>query len=389
MVRCRWRYVTADVDRHGTVRYYFRRRGLKTKTRLPGLPGSAEFVNAYQALLDGRPIPKLKAATQRIAVSDEQSLRWLCLKYFASHDFKALDVKTRQRRERNLLAICDLRTSETGKASIGDGPFATMTTKAIRRIHERKAGTPEAANDWLKALKALFKWAVKAEYCETNPTRDVAKFRTATEGFHTWSREEVARFEKVHPIGTTPRLALALLLYTGCRRSDVVRFGPQHIKNGELTYTQWKNRNRKPVTLTLPVLPVLQQVIDATPSKHLTFLVSAYGKPYTIAGFGIRFREWCNKAGLVHCTAHGLRKAGATLAAENGATPAQLMAIFGWSDIKQAEHYTRKADQKRLASDSMHLIDPTDKARTNVSHFDRELESGGTISPKKTKKSAT
>jgi hypothetical protein len=33
----------------------------------------------------------------------------------------------------------------------------------------------------------------------------------------------------------------------------------------------------------------------------------------------------------------GLRKAGATVAAENGATPHQLMAIFGWNTLAQAE----------------------------------------------------
>jgi integrase len=97
----------------------------------------------------------------------------------------------------------------------------------------------------------------------------------------------------------------------------------------------------------------------ATPSSgHLTFLVTQQGRPFTHAGFGMRFREWCDAAGLPHCTAHGLRKAGAVQAAQNGATASQLMAIYGWSDIKQAERYTRSADQKRLAGDSMHLMSP-------------------------------
>lgn len=388
MVRGRWRYVTADVDRHGNTRYYFRRRGVKGKTRLPGQPGSPEFMAAYEAVLAGRPIP---ATTRqpKIGATDQTSLRWLCLTYLASHDFKTLDAKTRHRRERILLQICDLQTSGTAGTRIGEGPFASITTKVIRRIHERKADTPQGANDWLKALKALFKWAVKAEYCETNPAKDVSKFKSSSEGFHTWTREEVAKFEVVHPVGTTPRLALALLLYTGCRRSDVILFGPQHVKEGRLTYTQQKNRNRKPVTLSLPVLPALQSVIDATPSKHLTFLVSGHGKPYSLAGFGNRFRDWCDRAGLSHCSAHGLRKAGATIAAENGAKPHQLMAIFGWSDIKQAEHYTRKVDQRRLADDSMHLIDPADKDGTEVSHFAPGLASGGTISAKSASKSKT
>ena len=96
---------------------------------------------------------------------------------------------------------------------------------------------------------------------------------------------------------------------------------------------------------------------DASPCGDLTFLVNEFGRPFTDAGFGNKFRDWCDQANLPQCSAHGLRKAGATIAANNGATARQLMAIFGWDTIKQAEHYTRKADQKQLAEAAMHLLD--------------------------------
>ena len=47
---------------------------------------------------------------------------------------------------------------------------------------------------------------------------------------------------------------------------------------------------------------------------------------------------------------HGLRKAGASIAAENGAAEHQLMAIFGWATSKEAERYT-KAARKKIAGD--------------------------------------
>jgi integrase len=90
----------------------------------------------------------------------------------------------------------------------------------------------------------------------------------------------------------------------------------------------------------------------------MTFLVTEFGAPFTDAGFGNWFRDRCNEAGLPRCTAHGLRKAGATIAAENGATEHQLMAIYGWESPKQAALYTRKANRKRLAGDAMHLVVP-------------------------------
>jgi len=40
---------------------------------------------------------------------------------------------------------------------------------------------------------------------------------------------------------------------------------------------------------------------------------------------------------------------GAAVAAESGATEAELDAIFGWTDRRMASHYTRKANRKKLA----------------------------------------
>ncbi|WP_420967085.1 tyrosine-type recombinase/integrase [Bradyrhizobium sp. B120] len=150
------------------------------------------------------------------------------------------------------------------------------------------------------------------------------------------------------------------MLFTGQRRSDIVRFGKQHVKRGKLSFTQHKGRNRKPKQLVLPVLPALQAILDQSPCGDLTYLITEFGKAFSDAGFGNKFRDWCDQAGLFHCTAHGLRKAGATIAANNGATSHQLMAIFGWDTLKEAERYTRQADQQRLADGAMHLIEPRD-----------------------------
>jgi hypothetical protein len=58
-------------------------------------------------------------------------------------------------------------------------------------------------------------------------------------------------------------------------------------------------------------------------------------------------REWCNEAGLPHCTSHGLRKTGAAIAAENGETAHELMSIFEWLTLKEAERYTRGTEKHR------------------------------------------
>lgn len=146
--------------------------------------------------------------------------------------------------------------------------------------------------------------------------------------------------------------ALRLLLYTRAARCDLVNLGRQHRRTDRLVFKRKKTK----VEVEISILGELKEAIDATPRDQLTFIVTEFGKPFSPVGFGNKMRDWCSQAGLPHCSAHGLRKAGATIAADNGATAHQLMAIFGWKTLKQAEHYTRKADRKRLANDGMHFI---------------------------------
>jgi site-specific recombinase XerD len=96
--------------------------------------------------------------------------------------------------------------------------------------------------------------------------------------------------------------------------------------------------------------------LDASPCGDLTFLVTEFGKPFTANGFGNWFRARCDEAQLSQCSAHGLRKAGASLAAENGASVHELMAIFGWLTMKEAERYTQAARRRRLARNAGELL---------------------------------
>jgi integrase len=291
--------------------------------------------------------------------------RWLCVRYFAEcAEYRRLEPRTQHVRRMILESTFDEPITPGSAKFFRDFPLSRMTADAVEVLRDRKIHTPEAANGRLKAMRQVFKWGLKKKLAPSNPARDVEYFKSGSTGFHTWSPAEVQQFEGRHPVGSKARLALALLLFTGQRRSDTIRFGKQHAKGGKLRFTQHKGRNRKPKRLTLPILPALQRVIDGTACGDLTFLVNDWGRPFTDAGFGNKFRDWCNQAGLQHCSAHGLRKAGATIAANNGATSRQLMAIFGWDTLKEAERYTRNADQQLLAESAMHLLETPEQNGT-------------------------
>ena len=194
------------------------------------------------------------------------------------------------------------------------------------------------------------RWCESRKLVRQDPTWGVKVKVPHSDGHHTWSEEEVAQFETMHPVGSKARLALALGLYTAQRRGDVVRMGRQHIRNGELAVRQEKTN----AALLIPVLPELAAIIDATPTGHLTLLVTRTGKSYGANNFSQQFRVWCDAAGLPpECSFHGLRKLALVRLADAGKTVHQIAAVSGHKTLKEVERYTRAADQRRLAREAL------------------------------------
>lgn len=331
------KYCVEDIDRHGNIRIYFRRPG-QPKVRLKGIPWTPDFMEEYGRAVAGEHNLRKSEGLHRTAPG---SLKWLFEQYYQSAEFKQLEGQTRKVRR----SILDKVAEKAGSL-----PFARLEARHVRKWRDAKAETPEAANGLVKALRQVFSFAVETELADRNPAKDVPYLRSGGQGFHTWSLAEVEQFERVHPIGSKARLALALLLYTGQRRSDIVRFGPQHLKNGWLVFTQHKNRNRNPIRLDIPVVPELKRILDASSTGDEAFLVTEFGRPFTSNSFGNKFRTWCDAAGLKHCSAHGLRKAAAVRLAEQGRSTREIMAVTGHRTSKEVDRYTRAAEQKKLAA---------------------------------------
>jgi site-specific recombinase XerD len=207
-----------------------------------------------------------------------------------------------------------------------DKRIALVHSTAIQNILNKK--TPAAARNWKKALRGFIDHCLALNMIKADPLVGLKLVKLKSMGHHPWESDECAQFEEHHPLGTRARLAYELLLQAGQSRADVVRMGRQHVRNGTMSL----RRQKTDVPFYVAVMPRLRAAIDAMPvgepsKKHLTFLVTAQGKPFTAAGFGNWFRDVCREAKLPErCTSHGLRKAAATYLAEQGATDHQLMA---------------------------------------------------------------
>ena len=325
-------------------------RGLRIKAKY----GSEAFWAEYRAAFEGSPLPSRTAKAHTLA--------WAIERYRNNSAWAAMSTATRKQRENIFRAVI-----KTGGTSL----LRDITEEAIRAGRERRAATPHSANNFLKTMRGFFAWAVEGKLVTVDPTKGVKMLAgpNDADGFHTWSQEELDRYEARWPLGTRERLAFDLLLYTGLRRSDAVRVGLQHVRDGVITIRTEKHQKGKPgEQVTIPILEPLAASIAATKTGDLTYLVTQAGRPWVKESFGTWFREACRKA---RCpgSAHGLRKAGATRAAERGASERQLMAIFGWSTGKMAQHYTRSADRTRLAHDAAQLLLPAQSENEKRPHL--------------------
>jgi integrase/recombinase XerD len=332
----RIRFVQAWVDGEGRAHHYFRKRG-HARVRLPGLPGSSEFMAAYQAALTAAP------AAIGASRSKPGSIAAAIAEYFGSAIFRSLTGATPTKRRRVLEAF---------REQYGERSLASLPQEFIVALTDSM--TPHNKSAWLKAFRHFIGWAKERKLIKQDPTFDIKVKVPKSDGHHTWTEAEIGQYEAYYPIGSKPRLAEALGLYTALRREDAVLIGRQHFRNSVLTVRPKKTETTTRVTLAIPVHPELQAIIDATPTEHLTLLVTRTGKSYGPDNFSKQFRKWCDEAGLPQrCVFHGLRKAALTRLAQAGCTPHEIMSISGHNSLEMVEHYTRKVEQARLAQDAM------------------------------------
>lgn len=320
-------HVTRERDRHGKVRFYFR-IGKGKRTALPSIADDVAFDVAYRAALAGKPLRTAKNGPRN------GTLGWLIANYMKSNHWAGLKASTRARRGMIFRGI-----DAEGLAT----PAVKITKGDINQAMEKRS--PHTAVQFHKAMTQMFKWAEAMEFVPVNPCVNANRPKVREIGFHTWTMEEVVQFRDHWPVGTQQRLAMELLLCTGLRRADIYRLGRQHVRDGEITIRTEKTG----AVATCPVAPWLQSIIDATPCGDLTFLQSKWGRPFANAeAFGVWFSAACKAAG-VPGSAHGLRKAGATAAADGGSSSAELMSLFTWARLGQADTYTKAANRKMLA----------------------------------------
>ncbi|WP_172332453.1 tyrosine-type recombinase/integrase [Mangrovicoccus sp. HB161399] len=315
-------------QRRGRWFHYYRRDGREIPLGVHGLhPTDPRVFAAYcgeHARWEHRP-PETKTPKSG-------TFAWAVDLLMASKKWEALADSTKQNREAILRRYVKTQ---------GARPLHTITGDAIDAALYAKGG--HAAVNELKALKMVFAHAKRSRFLAKDPTVGLKMERPATEGFPTASADEIEKFQKRWPIGTTERLVFDLALYTGAARVDLAKLSRKNLEDGLLNYT----RQKTGVECDVPLTPELRAVIARTPDIAPAFLLTSFGKPFAAAGLGNFFADACKAAG-VEFRLHGLRKAFCVYWAEKEKTPHQIAAMAGHLSLSEVVRYTKAADRRRM-----------------------------------------
>jgi integrase len=327
MTKIRLPYIQEYRDRHGRPRRYVRRPGSR-RVALPGLPGSPEFMQAYQDAMTG---PLVRPRAPKAG-----TLAALTAEFFSSTEFANLKPSSQATYRLTLGPVLEL----DGHRLVRDLP----ADKARKIIQEIGANRPAMANLTRAVLQRVFSFAMAIGQRRDNPFTAVPKYKIGTH--HTWTDEQLSTYEKRWPLGSRERLAFDVLLYTAQRGGDVVRMQRSDIRDGVITVVQEKTG----AEVFVPLHPALARSIKAGPAKGIYLVGDRSGRPINRRTLTVLISTAAKAAGLpVECVAHGLRKAALRRLAEHGATSKEMQAISGHRSLAEIERYTQQADQRRLA----------------------------------------
>ena len=264
----------------------------------------------------------------------------LIVSYYKSDGWQGLALETRKTRYRII---------ERFRVRHGDKRVALLRREHVEIMLAEISGL-SAKRHWLKTTRALLQSAIPS-MIKDNPADGIKSIKLPkSSGHHTWTDDEIAQYRAHWPLGTQQRLVMEFALETTSRRGEVVRLGPQHVRNGRIRI----ERTHGSKDVDIPMSEELQAACAAMPKTHLTYIVTAYGKPRSKFGLGNDFAKWATDAGLpARCRLHGLKKGGMRRLAEAGGTAHELMAISGHKTLTEVQRYTVDANMKLLADSVM------------------------------------
>ncbi|MBT3142884.1 tyrosine-type recombinase/integrase [Ruegeria litorea] len=342
-------------NRNGSARYRIRVEGnSRRKITIPVGPDHPDFPSHYYAARGG----ELWAPTTPKTV--ERSLDWLVGRYLEflakMVDAGQMSPATLKQRRSILTRLCDF--TDPDGTRYGDCDMDAPTS-AFVEIRDAWADHPGAADNLIKSVRAVYKWAMERGEIAQNPAAGIAAInRNPKGGAEPWTVQDLKRFKAEHPKGTTAHLWLTLQAFTACRIGDALWLGrEQEVTHNGKIWLEWQPRKKGSAPVSIPMLPPL---FEATRESNIigpAYILNDKGQPFaSTEALRVRVQRWCNSAGIPGKSSHGVRKAVGEMMAEAGRTQHQIMAVMAHTQAKTSEVYTKGAERSILAADGIQAL---------------------------------
>jgi integrase len=294
-----------QVTARGKIYHYAWRGG----PRLPGAPGSPEFVAAYAAAHAAR-----KQPTKGI-------LREVIFRYRSSPAFIRLGAHTKRAYEKHLNEI---------DAKWGSMPLKAVEDPQVRRHflawRDSMAATPRTADMAIGVLKRMLGWAKEHVYVTSNEAEPITRLHRADKSDDIWTTDDFAGL--VANASDELLWAVELALHTGLRQSDLIRLAWNH-RSGDAFSLRTAKRGKY---VTIPITQECARLLERIERRGPLILTTQRGhRPWTADGLRSTFGKACTDAGVTR-TFHDLRRTAATALLEASIESTQVASIMGWSE---------------------------------------------------------
>lgn len=275
------------------------------------------------------------------------TLRSLVKAYQNSHEWNSLAEKTKK----NRIIYLDPLLKAGGSRPYVEVSKRDLITARDSMVEPRGVA---ASNEFIKATRVLYNWAMDKEMVTFNPTYKIKYIEGGS--IKAWTRSQADEAELRLP----DRLSKAVILarYTAQRRGDLCKMRWDDIVDGFLAVTQEKTG----AVLVIPLHPILQSHLKNWPRVADTILTDFYGKSWDDPdALTAAMNRSLDKIKMPDdLSIHGLRKLASAELADAGCTTHMIQSITGHVTLKEVERYTRSADQKKLAIEAIMRLSKQD-----------------------------
>ena len=238
------------------------------------------------------------------------------------------------------------------RSGSGESPPAkAIAVQDVLALRDKLADSPGAANQAVRAIGALYKWAKERHGIKDNPAHGVKLFKSTPH--EPWPEDLLEQALADSQVG----MPVALLYFTGQRIDDTINMKWSDIRNDTMAvFNQKKDKHTQ-----VAILPELQAMIDRQEKTAITILTNANGRPWTQGGLRQKLQDWAKERGH-KVVPHGLRKNAVISLLEAGCTPHEVSGITDQSPA-MVEHYAKRVNKLRLGRAAIIKFDAHRRAK--------------------------